>query len=318
MAESNLPNFSENDPLDINELASLNDDISVDFIEQLQNKLSKEAGEFTGKPVDDGALFEDVKAEEKPLNLRFDESIDDNFIKKYRAKLNKQQAEAIGPVQEQELTDNRSTTIIEEPLQEPINKPENVIPEPAPEPIVTTEPEVVEKKKESKKERSSKKEKKQDSAVVAQTIVENKEIETLTSGSIVEKAIQQEQIDYNDSLDFLDGNVKYSKYVIYIDPENTEFIDSLTVKERKNLINRLLREQDDIAITKRRLSLVQTVIKHTIVAIITIAISIPVVYYLINASLEASINNHRRSQSMFKTLLNEQGKLKKTPSSHLK
>ena len=316
MAESNLPNFSENDPLDINELASLNDDISVDFIEQLQNKLSKEAGEFTGKPVDDGALFEDIQAEEKPLNLRFDESIDDNFIKKYRAKLNKQQAEALEPAQEQESTDNRSAAKIEEPLQEPINNPENVIPEP--EPIIPPEPEVVEEKKEPKKERSSQKEKKQDSTVVVQTIVENKEIETLTSGSIVEKAIQQEQIDYNDSLDFLDGNIKYSKYVIYIDPENTEFIDSLTVKERKNLINRLLREQDDIAITKRRLSLVQTVIKHTIVAIITIAISIPVVYYLINASLEASINNHRRSQSMFKTLLNEQGKLKKTPSSHLK
>ena len=105
-------------------------------------------------------------------------------------------------------------------------------------------------------------------------------------------------------------NIKYSKYVIYIDPENTEFIEGLTLKERKNLINRILREQDDIAITKKRLTLFQTVIKHSIVAIITIAIAIPVVYWTINASLEATINNHRRSQKIFKTLYREKGKIK--------
>lgn len=269
MAESNLPNFSENDPLDINELASLNDDISVDFIEQLQNKLSQEAGGGSAKTESgDGALFEEVQKEEKPLNLRFDDSIDDNFIKKYKAKLNKQQLQ------------------VEETKEAP---PEPVkIPEPVPEPVPETVPETM---------------------VVVQ---ENTEIESLTSGSIVEKPAEQEQIDYNESLDFLDDNVKYSKYVIYIDPENTEFIDSLTVKERKNLINRILREQDDIAITKRRLNMVQTVIKHSIVAIITIAIFIPVIYYTINASLEASINNYRRSQGMFKTLYKEKGKIKKT------
>ena len=92
MAEENIPNFSDNDPLDINELASLNDDISVDFIEQLQNKLSKEVGELSGKNVED-SVSSTEEVESKPLNLRFDDSIDDNFIKKYRAKLNKQQTQ---------------------------------------------------------------------------------------------------------------------------------------------------------------------------------------------------------------------------------
>ena len=41
--------YSANDTLDINELASLNDDISPEFIEQLQNQVSKNATEFTGK-----------------------------------------------------------------------------------------------------------------------------------------------------------------------------------------------------------------------------------------------------------------------------
>ena len=81
------------------------------------------------------------------------------------------------------------------------------------------------------------------------------------------------------------------------------------MKERKNLINKILREQDDIAITKQRFRIVQTVIRHAIVAILTIAVSIPIIYFTINTSLEASINNYRRSQTIFQTLYKEKGKI---------
>ena len=49
------------------------------------------------------------------------------------------------------------------------------------------------------------------------------------------KKLTPEIKSYNDSLDLLDGNVKYSKYVMYIEPQNVDFIESLTVKERKNI-----------------------------------------------------------------------------------
>lgn len=276
--------FSANDPLDINELASLNDDISPEFIEQLQNQVAQNASEFTGKPIisenNDAELFEEVNQEEPKKAVKLDENIDDNFIKKYKAKLNKQKEAILEKDEETEIKENSA----------PQNKQ-------------TTEP-----PKEINKEQS----------VIESnpsTAVPDAEIENLTSGNIIEKPAVQEQIDYNDSLDFLDGNVKYSKYVVYIDPENTEFIESLTVKERKNLINRILREQDDIAITKRRLGLIQTIIKHTVIAIITLSVSIPVVYWTVNASLEASINNYRRSETIFKTLYKEKGKIK-SPLQH--
>ena len=83
----------------------------------------------------------------------------------------------------------------------------------------------------------------------------------------------------------------------------------MTVKERKNLINHILREQDDISITKARFKIIQTIIRHAIVAILTITISIPVIYFTINASLEATINNYRRSQSIFQTLYRQGGKI---------
>ena len=278
--------FSANDPLDIDELASLNDDISPEFIEQLQNQLTQSVNMLDGGSVastsDDAELFEDVVNPEEqksettiasedenlikseipdpkplpsapPSKINIDESIDDNFIKKYKAKINKQQQ---AKLEEAQITGDQkgaSTT--------------------------------------------------------------GKDISALTNGNIVEKPIVQEHINYNDSLDYLDDNIKYSKYVIYISPENTDFIESLTVKERKNLINKILREQDDIALTKKRFNMIQSLIKHSIIAIITISISIPIIYFAINTSLEASINNYRRSQSMFKTLYREKGKIKTKPKS---
>ena len=52
--------YSHNDPLEINELASLNEDFSPEFIEQLQNKVSQSASGFKQKTSDDTQLFEEV------------------------------------------------------------------------------------------------------------------------------------------------------------------------------------------------------------------------------------------------------------------
>ena len=291
MAGKNI--YSDKDTMDINELASLNDDISPELIEQLQQKLTQDAQNLSGEEEkaefdenDDATLFEEpaqknknkpeeaqtpsnetvenketeVKKEEpqpQKKDINIDKNIDDNFIKKYKAKLNKQK--------KQGATDEKSEVIADE----------NTI-----------------------------------SNAAFVDLPQQPDIEELSQGKITEKPLTPEIKSYNDSLDLLDGNVKYSKYVMYIDPQNVDFIESLTVKERKNLINKILKEQNDIAITKQRFRMVQEIIKHAIVAILTIAISVPIIYLTINASLEASINNYRRSQTMFQTLYKQGGKIK--------
>ena len=285
MADKNL--YNSKDSMDISELASLNEDISPELIEQLQQKLEQESNMTANKKLkpfdenDNTTLFEEPtedtnksssQTEEKDNLNNSDNAInkeesnpqdsiksakdnfsnknfDDNFLKKYKAKLNKQ-------------SDSHNS-------KEVINETVAKIPMPE-----KTEP-----------------------------------IEKITKGNITEKKITKEQKKYNDSLDFLDGNVKYSKYVIYIDPQNVDFIESLTVKERKNLINNILREQDDIAITKRRFKIINTIIRHSIIALLTIAIFIPIIYWTLNASIEATINNYRQSQSNFQQLYKHNGKI---------
>ena len=267
------------DSIDISELASLNEDISDDFLDQLQDKLTMDASSFTKEDADDSTLFEEpaapaeensekqeaetptpesvqpVEAEEKKEEVQVNQSFDDNFIKKYKAKLNKK---AQASLQSGNAVNGTVPTKYMQEQAEDNNEP----------------------------------------------------IENLSNGNISEHPLTPDQKKYNESLDFLDGNIKYSKYVIYIDPKNVDFIEGLTVKERKNLINGILRQQDDISITKQRFAIIQTVIRQVVIAILTISISVPIVYYVINASLEATIDNHRRSQTNWQTLYKEHGKIK--------
>ena len=61
-SENNLTknNINQNDTFDINELTSLNDEITSDFIEQLQSQVIESAKTFSNN-TSDGELFEDVK-----------------------------------------------------------------------------------------------------------------------------------------------------------------------------------------------------------------------------------------------------------------
>ncbi|MBE7703951.1 MAG: hypothetical protein E7Z89_07875 [Cyanobacteria bacterium SIG28] len=252
--------FNNNDPLDISELAALNNDISPEFIEQLQNRLSQNSDYFdnTEKNIsNDGDLFEEVNTSVAVETEEVEEDVGIEFKAEF-----------------EEDSDTNETSI-------------------------KTSVETEENTTENTEEAS------------AANTGSSADIENLTNGNITEKPINKEQIKYNESLDYIDGNVKYSKYVIYIAPENKDFIESLTVKERKNLINRILREQDDITITKRRLGLINAVIKHAVIAILTLAISIPTIYIVINSSLETSINNYKRSEKIFQTLYREKGRIQK-------
>lgn len=304
MAGKNV--FSDKDTMDINELASLNDDISPELIEQLQQKLAQDAQVLSDEPQktefdenDDSTLFE-----EPAQKTKGSESDNVNNSETSETTQNGENADGgnseLSQVAKNDINDAQPKKSVSfdkniddnfiKKYKAKLNKQKNFGGQ-------NTEADVVDENTIS------------NAAFTEMPVVDNN-IEELSKGKITEKPLTPEIKSYNDSLDLLDGNVKYSKYVMYIDPQNVDFIESLTVKERKNLINKILKEQNDIAITKQRFRMVQTVIKHAVVAILTIAISIPIIYITINASLEASINNYRRSQSMFQTLYKQGGKIK--------
>jgi len=303
MAGNNAFNSTNKDSMDINELASLNDDISPELIEQLQQKLTQNA-----QTLDEAAVQE--KPNTKPdFNSNDDTTL---FEEPSDNKLSGQKADENSGIEIEAKSELKSGEAASVSEQAPAAKKSFNIDKNFDDNFIKKYKAKLNKQKEagsrSKKEET---EKTISSSAFADTgeNSEQENIEQISKGNISEHAITKEQKNYNDSLDFLDGNIKYSKYVIYNDPQNVPFIDSLTVKERKNLINKILREQDDIAITKQRFKIINSIIRHAIVAVLTITISIPVIYWTINASLEATVNNYRHSQTIFKTLYKENGKI---------
>ena len=141
----------------------------------------------------------------------------------------------------------------------------------------------------------------------------NQETEkTIVTEQICEYPINPMDTEYIQTLDYLEGDKRYKKFVIYIDEQNVEFISSLSIQERKDIINSILREQDDIRIQRREEERRKKLITHLLIGIITFIVFIPFLYLLVNQCLEATISNYQRSQNNFEVLYKERGKIKST------
>lgn len=113
-----------------------------------------------------------------------------------------------------------------------------------------------------------------------------------------------------DPLEEAKMNAVYKKYVIYIDHNNENFIDSLTIAERKQLINDVLREQNELSEAQRAERRRKETVVKILVGIVTFLIAVPIIYLIFNISMEATIQNYKHSKSNFEVLYKETGKIK--------
>jgi len=310
---------SNNDSFDINEIAYLDEDITPEFIEKLQMEVAKSASKLNGRQ--DGKLdvnmFEEVQAQQEPVASEAKELTEKQTeipeAKTEDAKTEELQEDVnsdLTSVDEAQVLNQTQTEKVEDTLESSTGK-DIEINKNIDDNFIKKYKAKLNKKPQEKEDTDFELRDRSNPAFAQKDSEENdKSIEDLSQGKITEREISQSQVDYNESLEYTDDNIKYSKYIIYIEPENTEFMDSLTVKERKNLINKILREQGNLILARKTADFVKSVIKHLFVAIITIAVMIPVVYKIFNFSLESTIDNYRRSESNFQTLYKEHGKIK--------
>lgn len=120
------------------------------------------------------------------------------------------------------------------------------------------------------------------------------------------------QIDFSPMLQGVQQEVdpKSKKYVIYIDPENVDFIENLSLNDRKILINKILRDQDDLIAAQKRVEQRKIFLRHVIISTLTFIIGFPILFALVNISMDATINSYKQSQKNFSALYRENGKLK--------
>ena len=113
-----------------------------------------------------------------------------------------------------------------------------------------------------------------------------------------------------DPLEEAKMNAVYKKYVIYIDKDNEKYIDSLSIAERKQLINEVLHDQRNLSEAQRREQQRKEAVTKLILGIVTFIIAVPLIYLIFNISMEATIQNYKHSKSNFEVLYKETGKIK--------
>lgn len=100
------------------------------------------------------------------------------------------------------------------------------------------------------------------------------------------------------------------KYVIYIDPENISFMESLSVSERKDVINTVLKEQEDVAKKQKAINQRKTFMRHIIFASIVFIFGFPALFFVVNKSMEAAMLNYQQAEKNFSTLYKDKGKIR--------
>lgn len=99
------------------------------------------------------------------------------------------------------------------------------------------------------------------------------------------------------------------KYVVYITPNNVDYVDNLSIDERTELINNVISDKHSSDIKSKRLLERQRYVKHLIVVCITVIIAFPILFFAVNKSLQICISNYQQSQENFQKLYREKGKI---------
>lgn len=104
------------------------------------------------------------------------------------------------------------------------------------------------------------------------------------------------------------------KYVIYVDSDNINFMEGLSIQERKDVVNKILREQNLMSVHEKELARRKKFFKHIIFACIIFIIAFPIMFFIVNTSMMATMKNYQQAKDNFSKLYKQQGKIQQLPS----
>ncbi|MBQ3310448.1 hypothetical protein IJG72_00065 [bacterium] len=105
-------------------------------------------------------------------------------------------------------------------------------------------------------------------------------------------------------------NADTKRYVIHIDRENVEFMDKLSIDERNEIINKIIKNQHIKFNKFSKIHDLYTFANQVVIMVLTIVIGIPVFFVVLNKSIDITISNYKQSEQNFIKLYKEKGKIK--------
>jgi len=101
------------------------------------------------------------------------------------------------------------------------------------------------------------------------------------------------------------------KYVVSINPDIVPMFDKMTPEKRTELVNKLISEHIEAQKHTPEEVRIKKLITHSLVVFVTIAVGFPAIFFLTNASIEATVNSYRQIQGNFEKLYQQKGGIKR-------
>ena len=117
---------------------------------------------------------------------------------------------------------------------------------------------------------------------------------------------------FNEPKNVTEADLAAKKYVIYIDSENIEYMESLSADERKAIVNDSLKTKKETKYRKAKEEQRMLFTSNVIVIAFTVIIFFPILFYVVNKSTELTILNYNQAKENFVKLYKQQGKIKQT------
>jgi ATP-dependent Zn protease len=96
--------------------------------------------------------------------------------------------------------------------------------------------------------------------------------------------------------------IKSKKFVFQINPENIKFVDSLSYEDKNIIINQLITNYKDGTYTSNKPQTSTMILKYVISISVIFIILIPVLFFLLNSSMNATKTNYKMYQGGFEKL----------------
>lgn len=111
--------------------------------------------------------------------------------------------------------------------------------------------------------------------------------------------------DWDDPFGDVFENDAVKKYVIYISKDFVSEFDKLSTDARSAMINEALSVKAEVDRKSERVFLYTRLVKHVLVCIFTIVISVPFLFWLANKSIAVTAQNYGYVQKNFENLYKE-------------
>lgn len=143
-------------------------------------------------------------------------------------------------------------------------------------------------------------------ANMAENSDDNNQQELQNPLEVMEKLEKEQQNDADTK-----GNSEYKKYVLKINKKYQDIIDKMTNEEREHYFDAML----EFYLANQPKHELKLRIKESAINILTVVltciIGIPLIFFVSNKSIEATISNYKQTQTNFINLYREKGGIKK-------